>query len=246
MLLVALFLPLMAAQAQPPLAFDAASIKAIPEQTGWPPRAGYFIEPRMDDPQRFHSRIRISRVIEWAYGVREFQIQNAPEWTKEGKIRFEIQAIAAQPSTPAEMKQMVQTLLVDRFQLKLHRETKQVPVYALVIAKNGPKLKDAVDAAHNGGKGSIDIGSGIFKGAGATMDRFVEILTDNLDRPVINRTNLAGHYDFSLNYDQTLLTDWRLAPILFSLVQDLGLKLESLKAPFEMLIIDSIERPSEN
>jgi uncharacterized protein (TIGR03435 family) len=78
------------------------------------------------------------------------------------------------------------------------------------------------------------------------MSMLVRIMTENLERPVVDQTNLTGRYDFTLNFDQSALPDWRSGPALFSLMQDLGLKLEPQKASFEMLVIDSVDRPSEN
>ena len=78
------------------------------------------------------------------------------------------------------------------------------------------------------------------------MATFVRILSENLERPAIDRTNLSGRYDFTLNYDQSSLPDWRLGPALFTMVQDVGLKLEPRKELVETIMIDSIEQPSEN
>jgi uncharacterized protein (TIGR03435 family) len=239
---IILALLVIAAQAQD---FEAASIKAIPESEGWPPRAGYWLLPRAEGPQRFRARIQVERLIEWAYNVRDFQVTGGPEWIREGRFRFAVEATAGQASTPDEMRLMLQHLLADRFQLKLHRETRELSVYALVPGRSGPKIRESAKAPANG-KGAIDIGKGELIGRGATMANFVEILTDNLDRPVLDKTELAGHYDFTLNYDQSSLVDWRLGPALFSLVQDIGLRLEQRKAPFEVLVVDSVERPSGN
>jgi uncharacterized protein (TIGR03435 family) len=239
-IIVALFL--IAAHAQD---FDAASIKAIPEPEGWPPRAGYWLLPRVEGPQRFRARIQVERLIEWAYNVREFQVVGGPAWIREGRFRFAVEATAGQPSTADQIRMMLQRLLADRFQLKLHRETRELSVYALVPGRNGPKLRESATAPKNG-KGAIDIGKGELLGRGATMANFVEILTDNLDRPVLDKTGLTEHYDFALHYDQSSLVDWRLGPALFALVQDIGLRLEQRKAPFEVLVIDAVERPSEN
>jgi uncharacterized protein (TIGR03435 family) len=239
-LIVALFI--LAAHAQD---FEAASIKAVPEAEGWPPRAGYWIMPRAEGPQRFRARIQVERLIEWAYNVRDFQVVGGPEWIREGRFRFAVDATAGKASTPDEMRLMLQHLLADRFHLKLHRETREISVYALVPGRNGPKVRESATAPANG-KGAIDIGKGELIARAASMAHFVEILTDNLDRPVLDKTDLTGHYDFTLNYDQSSRVDWRLGPALLSLVQDLGLRLEQRKAPFEILVVDSVERPSEN
>jgi uncharacterized protein (TIGR03435 family) len=177
--------------------FDAASVKAVPEEMGWPPRAGYWVSPRIVDPQRFRALTYLAQVIEGAYGVRNFQVSGGPAWIKEAQVRFEIQATAVRPSSQDEMRQMLQTLLADRFKLRLHREKRDFPIYALVVGRNGPKLTAAnessnKDSARNAGKGSIDIGNGVFKGGGATMELLIQILTDNLERPVIDKTSLTS------------------------------------------------------
>jgi uncharacterized protein (TIGR03435 family) len=84
-----------------------------------------------------------------------------PQWIREVHSRFDIQAVAARASSQSEMRQMVQALLIDRFKLKLHRETKELPVYALVVGKSGPKLSLSKDVpVPNNGEGAINIGQG--------------------------------------------------------------------------------------
>ncbi len=239
--LIALF-----AAASQARSFDAASVKAIPETVGWPPRAGYWVEPKIEDPQRFRALSQLSSLIEFAWGVRDFQLLGGPAWIRETRVRFEVQAMAAQPSNLAQFRQMLQALLAERFNLKKHRESGEIPVYALVIGKNGPKLQPAEGEYAQNSNGSVDIGKGIFRGIGIPMSTLVRILTENMERPVVDQTNLTGRYDFTLHFDQSSLPDWRLGPALFSLMQDLGLKLEPQKASFEMLVIDSVDRPSEN
>lgn len=231
---------------QPALAFDAASVKAVPESVGYPPRAGYWVEPHVVDPQRFRALVQAGRLVEWAYGVRDHQLLGGPAWMKDTRTRFAVEAITAAPATADEMKRMAQTLLADRFHLQFHRETRTMSVYALVVGRNGPKLKEAANSSINHGNGNFDIGKGEFRGRGASMAPFVAILTENLDRPVIDKTNLTGHYDFTLHFDPASLTDWRLGPILPSLLQDIGLRLERQTVPVEMLVVDSLDHPSEN
>lgn len=108
--------------------FEVASVRPIPPL---PPGAsvppGFFIVPRADDPQRFRARYEVTGplgILEWAYGVREFQVLGAPEWLQ--RESFDIDARAEHPATVAQIKQMVQALLVDRFKFKLHRETKEI------------------------------------------------------------------------------------------------------------------------
>jgi uncharacterized protein (TIGR03435 family) len=233
--------------------FEVASIRPIPQlPSGANVRPGFLVVPRADNPQRFRARFNVSApmgILEWAYGVREFQVAGAPEWLKEEL--FDIDARAEHPSSEDQIKQMVQALLADRFKLKLHRETKAIPVYALVVGKDGPKLAEAQDASLNQGLGNIIVPPGELKARGATMALFVSILTENLDRPVIDKTNLTGHYDFDLTYDGPPWSieehGWRpFGEAIFRPIQDLGLKLEPQKSPVEVLVIDSVDHPSAN
>jgi uncharacterized protein (TIGR03435 family) len=233
-----------AAGAQTPQTFEVASVKAIAESVGYPPRRGYWVGPRMDDPQRFRALTYVEPLIEWAYHVRDFQVVGGPQWIREVHSRFDIQAVAARASDESEMRQMVQALLRDRFKLKVHPESKELLVYALIVGKNGPKLPASKDVPD--GDGAINIGQGRVIAQGLSMATFVRILSENLERPAIDRTNLSGRYDFTLNYDQNSLPDWRLGPALFTMVQDIGLRLEPRKELVERIMVDSIEQPSEN
>ncbi len=236
-----------------PLQFEVASVKPVPDlPPGSAVLPGSVILPRVDDPQRFRAVYWLNGplgMLEWAYGVREFQVLGAPAWL--GRERFEIQARAEHPSSEGQIKQMVQALLADRFDLKLHRETREISVYALVVGRNGPKLADAKGPAQNQGLGNIMVPPGKLTAHGATMALFVQILTENLDRPVIDKTNLTGHYDFDLTYDGPSWSleehDWKpFGASIFGPIQDLGLKLEPQKSPVEVLVIDSVDHPSGN
>jgi uncharacterized protein (TIGR03435 family) len=164
--------------------------------------------------------------------------------------RFEIQATTAEASTDDRFRLMVQTLLADRFHLRLHRETRELPVYVLVTGKNGPKLT-VTDLSNEGPQTpprGINIGPTGMSSRNGTMDSLADILTTNLDRPVLDKTNLTGHYDFTLTWDQppALAGSSIRAPIgpaIFAPIQSLGLRLEDQKAPVEMPVIDSVDHP---
>jgi uncharacterized protein (TIGR03435 family) len=198
----------------------------------------------MDDPRRFRALTWVQSLIEWAYHVRDFQVVGGPEWIREVHSRFDIQAMAPSASSESEMRQMLQALLTDRFRLKLHRETREMQVYALVVGKGGPRLQSSKEVPD--GDGETHIGQGKVMARGVSMATFVRILSDNLERPAIDRTDLPGRYDFTLDYDQSSLPDWRLGPALFAMVQDLGLRLEPRKERVEILVVDSVEEPSGN
>jgi uncharacterized protein (TIGR03435 family) len=236
-----------------PLQFEVASVKPVPDLasgTNVPP--GYFHVPTMEDPQRFRARYNVSGplgILEWAYGVREFQVSGAPEWLK--RESFAVDAVAEHPSTEGQIRQMVQQLLADRFRLKLHSETREIPVYALTVGKDGSKLAEAKDATQNQGLGNIIVPPGKLTAHGAAMALFVQILTENLDRPVIDKTNLTGHYDFDLTYEGPSWSleehDWKpFGTAIFGPIQNLGLKLEPQKSPVKVLVIDSVDHPSGN
>jgi uncharacterized protein (TIGR03435 family) len=182
-----------------------------------------------------------------AYGVRDFQVVGAPEWLKQEA--FEIPATAEHPSNECQIRQMVQGLLAHRFRLRLHRERREIPVYALIVGKNGPKLTLSKDDRLIQGLGDIQTRPGKLWGTGATMTLFTYILTDNLERPVVDKTKLTGHYDFTLTYDEPSSTGSGFTPIgaaIFGPIQDIGLRVVPQKAMFEMLVIDSVSRPSAN
>src|SRR5260370_5924753 len=135
-------------------------------------------------------------LITFAYDLREHQLSGGPSWLNSD--RYDIVAKADNPNpTEAEMKLMFQTLLADRFQLKAHRETKELPVYALIVGKNGPKLSKA-DAAVKGAQ--ISAGRGLLKAKKTSMELLSNLLGNQLGRTVLDKTGLAGDFDFELTW----------------------------------------------
>lgn len=171
---------------------------------------------------------------------------------------------------------MLQSLLAERFKLTLHHETKEMPVYVLLVAKNGPKMHESDPAPSDGPapggpapgpnrRGSIMMqGRGQLTVNGQPLSRFVDILSRFLGRVVVDQTGLKADYDFKLQWtpgDEEVMfrgmgpgPDGRPAPppdasgpTLFTALQEqLGLKLESQKAPVDTLVIDHVDKPSEN
>ncbi|HTA43843.1 MAG TPA: TIGR03435 family protein [Bryobacteraceae bacterium] len=179
--------------------------------------------------------------------------------------RYDIAARADHPLGPDEMRHMIQELLVDRFKLVVHREIKEVPVYALVIGKGGQKLHESQERESDASPrtpsraGGTEPGSGhlIFKNE--SMSDFAWALSrtaDIGDRLVVDQTGLTGNYDFELMFgrdnEPTAGADGRAPatpqlPSIFSALQDqLGLKLEPKKASVEFLEIVHVEKPSDN
>jgi uncharacterized protein (TIGR03435 family) len=154
------------------------------------------------------------------------------------------------PATPLSSRQladMLQPVLADRFRLHVHRETRTLPVYNIVLAKGGLKMKNS---ATGGTCHHTSVGSGLRVERDCTMNDIKNILEDPSGRFVIDKTGLSGRYDFELHWtpDDTP-ADSTLAggPSIFTAVQEqLGLKLESATAPVDVVVVDSAEQPSPN
>jgi bla regulator protein BlaR1 len=236
--------------------------------------------------------VTMRMLIRTAYEVSDNQIFGVPNWLNSEKYDIEAKMDSSvadglrkisEDQRRVEKRRMLQALLADRFKLTLHRETKQLGVYALVIAKNGPKLKEAKpgDTYPNGFKeDGRPLGAGVFKlgryaggrgeliGQGLPMPTLVRLLSENiLNRGVLDNTGLTGSYDFALQWtiaDESQGPMFKGAgddqqgtgsttppdssgPSLFTAIQEqLGLKLESQKGAGGVLVIDHVEKPSEN
>jgi uncharacterized protein (TIGR03435 family) len=222
--------------------FDAASVK--------PSR---MLVPRDESANAgglSFSNVTLSDCIEAAWGVKPYQISGGPEWARSDT--YDVAAKAGGNADREHLMAMLQTLLAERFHLALHRETRERAVYLLVAAKNGPKLRVA---DNNGGAAEfVDGGIAFRKMSMPALADYLAGLTV-VDRPVLDGTGLNGSFDFTLRLfeDRPGLSGFdkkfamRDAEHVFSDLQEqLGLKLEPSKAPVGILIIDSVERPTEN
>jgi uncharacterized protein (TIGR03435 family) len=195
-------------------------------------------------------------LLAFVYDVHDKQIVDAPTWL--GTEKFDIVGVADVPGTPdlEQLKAMERKLLVDRFQLKFHWETREMLAYVLTVEKGGAKLDGNKDP---GGSPSFlgrpDRG---MKGQNLTMTNFAQLLQSGImDRPVVDHTGLAGKYDFTLRWvpDQTefggrfpvLPENTDAPPGIFTAVQEqLGLKLSAAKTEVQVMVIDRVEQPSPN
>jgi uncharacterized protein (TIGR03435 family) len=191
--------------------------------------------------------VTLERCIMGAYAVGPNQIFGGPDWLD--SERFDITARAEQPLGDRALMTLLQSLLAERFKLTLHREAKPIEAYVLEVGKNGPKLEkgDGQGAKTSSGRGDI-------VATNATMDRFAEILSRQMDLPVVNRTGLDGVFNVKLQWTPE---NARLAkaadsvaldgPSIFTAIQEqLGLRLHAEKVPVEVLVIDHAEKPSDN
>ena len=159
-----------------------------------------------------------------------------------------------------QMRERVRSMLADRFQLTMHRETKEGAVYALVTARGGPKLKEDTDGA--GRPGIFARRRGELTGTSAPIQWLTQALSNQFSRPVVDKTGLTSKYDFQLQWTpdssqippgmpppgvEALPPADPNGPDVFTAIQEqLGLRLESQKAPVEVLVVDRIAKPSEN
>lgn len=278
------FVLVSAAQAQgaKALSFDAASVKPHP-----PGDRMNLMPPTVYPGGRFVSRFSLTLVIAYAYNLPEnprVRLSGLPAWAdgdrRTGAGYYDIEATGAIPAGLSiqdrqnRMKQMVQTLLADRFKLVIHRETKEMPVYALVVGKGGPKLekadieeKDCPDAPPIAPGTPITachfIGGGMGQGLhGRAVDmadvaNFVENWTD---RPLLDKTGLKGLCHIETKGWLPMQpgpapapgvkaedgTDMADVPTVFQMFERLGLKMESQNDKADTYVIDHLEKPSEN
>ena len=183
----------------------------------------------------------LGELILFAYDVLQEQVSGKTFLLEE---KYDVTAKAAHPVSRDEMRRMLQSLLADRFKLKLRRETKNVPVYELVVGKDGPTFHQSLTASDEGpkrAKGS----NGEYIIQNAAMSDMVFALSRRLpDRMVVDKTGLQGKYDFDMTWYLELGKPH--PPSVFDAVERTGLKLQPQTSPVEYLVIDHVESPSEN
>jgi uncharacterized protein (TIGR03435 family) len=177
----------------------------------------------------------LKRCIMGAFWVGPNQIVSGPPWLETDT--FHIEAKAEQPVGDAAIMQMLQELLKDRFKLACHRESRTIQAYVLGVAKNGPKLEKSA-----GGGSSTLNGRGRITAKVTTMDHFAQVLSRQMDFPVVNETGLEGLFDLKIEW-----TNADTGPSIFIALQEqLGLRLASRKTAVDVLVIDHVKKPSEN
>ncbi|MGD0482344.1 MAG: TIGR03435 family protein [Terracidiphilus sp.] len=192
----------------------------------------------------------VSRLIAFAWAINQNQIVDAPNWIRDERFDMDGETSATADPTVPEQQQLIRKLLADRFGLKFHREKRDLAVYALVVAKGGPKLApaghpDAQPGQHNEGHGTQTTRSF----TSAAISDFVLTMQFFLDRPLVDQTGLTGRYDFNLTYTyaDASNSDPDAPPPLFTALQEqLGLKFQPTKAATDVLVVDHVDRPSAN
>jgi len=241
--------------------FEAASLKKVAED--------YFVSgltggPGTTSPTRTRMHSTVHGLLWEAFGLPSYAFVNMDKVPAD---KYEFSAVVPEGATRAEFRAMLRNLLVERFHLRYHRETRELPLYELRVAAGGPRLKqtsnEPVDTSAPQAKptpdGYLTFPRGVntrFWGNGAkfsvqrvhtTMDEFAAALENEwLHNPVVNLTGLTGQYDFYLRFDARSPTpgnDEPLDPPLEQSLRDqLGLVLRHVKGPYEVIVIDSFDR----
>jgi uncharacterized protein (TIGR03435 family) len=216
--------------------FEVASIKPADP-------AARILDFREEHGRLTIVNVALLRVVQNAYGMHWFWITGGPPWID--KDRFDIVAKANGDPSHEEMMKMLQALLEDRFKLKVHTESKEGAVFHLVVAKGGPKLNPPKDKEDSWVGGKFAATTHGYQGHNATLAMLATRLEEELRRPVIDLTGVAGQFDFEMQFsiDDSKPEN---GPSIFSALQGIGLKLESGKGPVPSLVIDHAEKPSEN
>lgn len=249
------------------LSFEVASIK--------PNRSNDGLTRFMFSPDGITAEaVTVKTLIGFAYNLKDFQLSGGPDWLDSEKFdvktRMDEATIETLKKLPTQQRmepqrQMLQSLLAERFKLQVSRSSKEMPIYVLLVAKGGPKFSQSAPAAV--GMGHFEASSGKITLTSMKITGFAEWLARVLGRTVLDKTGLEGNYDLELSWtpdprqqvspftpmpwpangDAGTSSSDSSGPTIFTALQEqLGLKLESGKGPVETLRIDSIEKPSED
>lgn len=244
-------LPPMAADANP--TFEVATIK--PTKLDHP---GKYFSVR---GRRFTTyNTNLVDLINFSYGLHAKQIVGLPPWAATDGFDIAAQPDGEGQPSDAQWKTMVQKLITERFKLTFHREKRELSVYAVVVSKTGAKLTKS-EGDPSGLPANFFRGLGQMTNRNSSIADFARTMQAAvLDRPVVDQTKLEGRYDFTLNWtpDESQFSAMGVKvpppgdkadapPSLFTAIQEqLGLRLDSTKAPVDVLVIDHAEKPSEN
>ncbi len=206
------------------------------------------------------SNTSLEMLVLWAYDIRGDRVFGKPNWLD--SVRYDVVAKAPEDSPVIGaiplMRRMMQSLLTARFKLAVHRETRELPTYVMVVGKTGPKihLADAAETAVTPRNPFSMTMRGRLNGTQVSTAMLAKVLSDQLGNAVEDQTGLKGVFDFTLQWSPDTETQFRgteggsgqAGVSIFAAIQEqLGLKLESRKGPVEVLVIDHIERtPTEN
>lgn len=222
-------------------AFEVASVK---------PSRGQPIQVKSDPGRLTIDSVSAEVLIKMAFGLRDYQFVG-PTWLH--TERYDIVATTASPQPRSAQLAMLRTLLSDRFKLAIHHESKTLAIYALVVGKNGSKLKPMdenlpapFEMYSNFSIGPHPGGGSELSGFGS-LGQFADFLSRVAERPVVDRTGIVGNFDLRLFCAMDGFPGFETSPSVFDAVQSqMGLKLESANSPVEITFVDHVQRPTGN
>jgi len=227
--------------------FDAATVKPTPPENSGNLQPSITMFPPGGSFRRTNATLK--SLVRIAYGVQDYQISGGPGWADND--RFDVEAKSESNANRDQVLKMIQALLADRFKLKVRQETKEGPIYALVVGKSGAKLQ-SVPASE-----SANVRANRFTGK-RSMAQFADYLSTIVGQVVVDRTGLAGFYDIKVeftpdNFRGTAPVQFNgeaidpNGPSIFTAIQEqLGLRLEPAKGPVQALVIESAQKPAAN
>lgn len=229
--------------------YDVATIK--PNTKG-----GFHSSVWTENASLRTENVLLRDLLQTAFGVRRSQIIGLPPWTE--SIRYDINAKIVEPDMAAlkklsvdQRRAMLRAFYEERFGLKWHYETKVMSAYELVVGKDGPKFKPAAGGADDS---DTSMNNTDLTATNISMSSFTDILSQEVERPVVDRTGLAGKFDLKLKWtresnagkEQTGEDADAPPPLFTALQEQLGLKLQPGKDPVQTLVIDGLTQPAEN
>jgi uncharacterized protein (TIGR03435 family) len=200
-------------------------------------------------------------LITFAYNIRDHQLTGGPGWLSSDRWDIVARPESKVPDGPEgteKIRAMVRALLAERFQLATHTETKELPIYALVVAKNGPKLTPSPPEARGPG---LRVNRGLLTATKTPLSLLAQHLSNTLGRTVLDQTGITGNFDFKLEYATETMgppgakevqehkeasVESELPSVFTALQEQLGLRLEPKRAPVEIVVIDKVEKAAEN
>lgn len=236
-------------------AFDIVSIKPNKSESG-------NISVNTNDDSYSATNVSLKMLLEDAYGIKEDLVFGLPGWAN--SARFDVKAKIVEPDAELlkklsreQRRLMIQQLLMDRFQIKAHIETRVLPLYEMIVVKDGPKFKKSAlegsseDKSQNGvARGGMTSSNTELTAHAVPLTLLAKMLANQLHRTVADKTGLAGNYDFFLKWrpedDQDDSSESSTATLFTALQEQLGLKLQPSKGPVDTLVVDHVEMPSED
>jgi uncharacterized protein (TIGR03435 family) len=229
--------------------FEVASIHTRTDGTGeiWTLKPFRF---DFSGPTVMIENFRLRDLITYAYDIKDYELLGEPRWADVDRYNISAKAGDGVSLTRDTARPMMRTLLADRFDLKVHTETKEMPVYELVVAKDGPKFKESAPGTQklltlqsHGKRAMMTVTSGDMAQLAGQFSRI-----NFMDRPVLDKTGLAGRYDYKLEWgdDTAANADATVVSVFSAFREQLGLILQPARAPVQVLVVDHAERPSEN